>query len=1531
MKKLLTCLLFVCATAWAGNDKYRIIINDDPATTITIAWNQTSGSNPVVYYGTTDHGTNYLNYAFSKTVDRSVASRGMSNQFVRLTGLSPNTNYYFVIHDSEGTSSRFWFRTAPNDLSRLSFIAGGDSRNNRTPRQNANSLVSKLKPHAVFFGGDMTNADTNGEWQNWMDDWQLTTAADGRMFPIVAARGNHEGASVIYELFDTPDSDSYYAVTFGDNLVRAYTLNSEISVTGNQLTWLTNDLSANPDVIWKTAQYHKPMTPHTSGKSEGTDIYNAWAQLFYDEGVRLVVDCDSHTVKTTWPVRPDTGAGSELGFIQDDTRGTVYAGEGCWGAPTRVNDDDKVWTRDSGSFNQFKWIFVGTDRIELRTIRVDNAPSVGENTNTDPFAIPANLDIWNPSNGSLVTIYPVGDVPIVEFPEDTAQNYASGSNLELSVDILDDGAGLSNVEFYVDNSLVYTDTQAPYSFTNTYGVGSYKIRAVANATDGKSGSDAISINVGSFGGSDSVAISNGDDDIEEEEDGTMYFNSSDLEFVNDGGRGYQKIGLRFNSIDIPQGATITSARIQFTSDSFHDNANAEYNIYAEDEDHADPFGTADDDLTDRDMVSGAVNWTPPTWNVGSNGTAQRTPQLTSLLQQVVDRCNWASGNSVVFKIEGAGQSLTDPTAKRRARTYDDDPSYAAVLSFTYSYNSSEFGNLLDIAFEDMESNYTNGSNIDFDVDVRDLGAGIQQVQFLVNGSLVATDNTAPYQLTHSFGNGSHQVEAIATDACGDVSAMQYIHVGDITSTTISKRIEIGKDDVEEEEDGGMYSTSSDLEMVNNDNDGGRGNQKIGLRFNEIVVPQGATITDAYVQFRSDETNSVRAELLLYVQDAANAEAFGTEDYNVTNRDRVSGSVYWNPQLWSAVGQTGTDQRTSDISSLVQQVVDRCDWQSGNSVAVFIEGTGNSLTNANAKVVGDSYEGSSGNAPQLVITYSYDATDPSSTNVTRFTGGGWSNGTPDSASKVILTTDYDTTVEGGGFEACSLEILAGNTLTVQAGDYLDIQGDLVVNGNLIVKHQGIVVQDDNKASVINNGNIQVEVTTPNLLRADFMAVGSPMSSETRINVFAGVRNVQYHTPSNFIANSSVPGATNFADDNRNFWQHYTNGPLNSGEAYLIFPQDNPSGTVDLTFDRGTLNNGDVVVNKVYNGVGVNPNGTPNIYANPYASPISADDFLSANGLSNVYFWEHITAPSSGIPGPYSNNYSMDDISIYNDVSGGLAAANDGGGTTQPNGIISTAQGFGVLATSAGTVTFTNSMRRTSGNTTLRTQDLQLDRMWLRVSNDAYEYPLGSNTLIAYSPEATDGLDAGDTNRIDTSVSLYSLISGTNKALTIQSLEQFDQDDKISLGFSTLVEADLEYTIALTQVQGTQIGSRSIYLIDNLFGTVTDLTQEEYSFRSGASDQPGRFTVQFESQILSTAQIDLEAIGMYPNPTTGVLNIASPRTSINHVTIYDLQGREVKKLTDSKNMLQLDLSDLNSMIYMVRIETTSGITTKKLIKR
>lgn len=402
------CLLLLLGSdaAQAATRRYRAIWNDDPATTMTLAWEQVSGGGAKVFYDVRDHGSRVDAYAYFAKVARMEDYRGMRNQFARLKGLRPDTRYYVVIRDSEGVSRQMWFRTAPaTPDKRLSIVAGGDSRNHRLGRQNANLLVAKLRPHCVLFGGDMTASDNPVQWQQWMDDWQLTIPPDGQLIPIIPARGNHEYSNwTIERLFDTPNTDIVYALTLGGSLLRAYTLNSLIPAGGKQSQWLQNDLKAHQHITWRMAQYHHPIRPHTTRKSDKPSQYKYWAPLFYQYGVQLVVECDAHLVKTTYPIRPSYGSGHDEGFVRDDVRGTVYVGEGCWGAPLRPNNDNKSWTRASGSFNQFKWIWVDRDKMEIRTVKTDNARNVAALSPERIFALPRHIDLWQPPTGAVVTI-----------------------------------------------------------------------------------------------------------------------------------------------------------------------------------------------------------------------------------------------------------------------------------------------------------------------------------------------------------------------------------------------------------------------------------------------------------------------------------------------------------------------------------------------------------------------------------------------------------------------------------------------------------------------------------------------------------------------------------------------------------------------------------------------------------------------------------------------------------------------------------------------------------------------------------------------------------------------------------------------------------------------------------------------------------------------------------------------------------------------------------------------------------------------
>lgn len=691
---------------YGASEKYRLIWVNDPSTTVTIGWNQISGENPTVHYGTEDFGTDAEAYPLQHGIDRETSFRGMNNHFARLSGLAPNTIYYFVISDSEGTSERFWFRTAPADNSRLKFISGGDSRNNQTPRRNANRLVAKLKPHGVIFSGDMTDDDTNAEWDDWFEDWQLTISSDGQLFPIIPARGNHEDSDVVYNLFDTTPEE-YYAITFGENLMHVMTLNTNISVFGNQRDWLVNELENSQDIIWRVPQYHKPMRPHTASKPEGITMYFSWAELFYQYQVKLAIEGDSHMSKHTFPIRPTDilgGDPGDEGFVIDEENGTTYVGEGCWGAPLRDADDDKSWTCASGSFNQFKLLYVDEDVIEMRTILVDNAEEVGEVSYDDYWALPENLDVWAPDCGEVLYVYPADPLnPLsIQFAEGTPLLYEDGTDLNFELEVQSPGEGINQIEFSIDGTLVETDTEAPYGFTTSLDPGQYLIEAEASDAANQFETATLNITVGNFDGSGTAVIAQGEDDVEETEAGLLYIDSSDLELVYDGHdefndeeNGFQTIGLRFAEVCIPPGSTVTSAILRFTADE-SDNENAQLRIRLEDSGNAEPFESGLNEVTGRNFVTGEVQWIPPAWDEDDSNSDQESPALEVLLQQVVDRVDWQGCNAMVFAIDGIGVSSSNEDSRRTAESFEGGA--PAELIYSYSFSTTDIpGNSQDVS------------------------------------------------------------------------------------------------------------------------------------------------------------------------------------------------------------------------------------------------------------------------------------------------------------------------------------------------------------------------------------------------------------------------------------------------------------------------------------------------------------------------------------------------------------------------------------------------------------------------------------------------------------------------------------------------------------------------------------------------------------------------------------------------------------------------------------------------------------------
>jgi hypothetical protein len=172
-------------------------------------------------------------------------------------------------------------------------------------------------------------------------------------------------------------------------------------------------------------------------------------------------------------------------------------------------------------------------------------------------------------------------------------------------------------------------------------------------------------------------VSASDDDAEENlSDGSLDITSSDLElcvedniwpFPDDN----QLVGIRFANVQVPRGAIIDSAVIQFTVDETNTSA-ATVQIYAEAGNNAQKFYSLPGNISARTRTSSSTTWFVPSWGSGgAAGPDQATPNLKNQVQEVVNRSGWATGNSMVFIFEGTGT--------RNAHAYDGNAGAAPVL------------------------------------------------------------------------------------------------------------------------------------------------------------------------------------------------------------------------------------------------------------------------------------------------------------------------------------------------------------------------------------------------------------------------------------------------------------------------------------------------------------------------------------------------------------------------------------------------------------------------------------------------------------------------------------------------------------------------------------------------------------------------------------------------------------------------------------------------------------------------------------
>ena len=167
-----------------------------------------------------------------------------------------------------------------------------------------------------------------------------------------------------------------------------------------------------------------------------------------------------------------------------------------------------------------------------------------------------------------------------------------------------------------------------------------------------------------------IRVSHNDNDAAEDNDGSMYLVGNRIDL---GLRQYG--GVRFLNVNIPPGASITNAYIDVKAYHSHSEI-TDIMIRGEDTDNAAVFGSSNGNISNRTQTTASETWNNiPSWTAG---IIYRTPDFSSIIQEIVDRPGWSNGNSMVIMFE------LNPTGKRCIQTHNANPTEASLLHIEYS-------------------------------------------------------------------------------------------------------------------------------------------------------------------------------------------------------------------------------------------------------------------------------------------------------------------------------------------------------------------------------------------------------------------------------------------------------------------------------------------------------------------------------------------------------------------------------------------------------------------------------------------------------------------------------------------------------------------------------------------------------------------------------------------------------------------------------------------------------------------------------
>lgn len=517
-------------------------------------------------------------------------------------------------------------------------------------------------------------------------------------------------------------------------------------------------------------------------------------------------------------------------------------------------------------------------------------------------------------------------------------------------------------------------------------------------------------------------------------------------------------------------------------------------------------------------------------------------------------------------------------------------------------------------------------------------------------------------------------------------------------------------------------------------------------------------------------------------------------------------------------------------------------------------------------------------PNFEVTY---------TTANGFTLDGSITQNPMSSLNLIMSDDYASTADISCFD---LTIEALKTLTIASGHTLTVNGDLTVEGSLIVESGASLITSDGGTVT---GNVTIHRNT-NGSALGYSFVGSPVEADSEIT--GSDIGSPVYSYNEALAYSETGGAR---------WENASATALVPGVGYAQAGQ----GSISFT---GVPNDGTITVTGLTYSAGTDNEQGWNLLSNPYPAAIDATAFMAANTSLNgsIYLWND---PNDGSQGD-NNDYVT--VSNLGSVNGNF------------NGYIGAMQGFFVKVTSVGTIdaTFTEGMRDAGSNDDanfFRKAEENPLNIKLAIQSDNGLY---NETLIGLRSDATLGIDRiYDASKLigNSNIAFYSLIGDGKYA--IQGLP-VKEGVSTELAFNLGEASDLK--LSVVELSGLESGM-TFFLEDKVNGEVYDLNEiNGFDFAAVAGSDQNRFTLTYRAaKVLSNSITSNQPIYRYANSQL-MVNFGKS-LEIRDYAVYDLSGKILLEGSSLSSINELSIPISNKGVNIIKIVTSEGVFTRKFL--